>query len=63
MLLIQTLYNNQEVTQVNVPAVSGDLGILAQHVPAVEQLRPGLIEVVEQSSNKKFFGMRTCGAF
>lgn len=54
----QALYNNQEVTQVNVPAVSGDLGILAAHVPAVEQIRPGLLEVIESSgTSKKFFGM------
>ncbi|KAI3613426.1 hypothetical protein CBS9595_004259 [Malassezia furfur] len=52
----QALYNDQEVTQVNVPAVSGDLGILASHVPSIEALRPGLVEVIESSgSAKRFF--------
>lgn len=52
------LYNNQEVTQVNIPAVSGDIGILAAHVPTVEQIRPGLLEVIESTgTSKKFFGM------
>ena len=42
--------------QVNVPAESGEMGILAQHVPSIEQLKPGLIEIIEESgSNKQFF--------
>jgi F0F1-type ATP synthase epsilon subunit len=41
----------------NIPAVSGDMGILANHVPTVEALRPGLVEVIESAgSSKKFFG-------
>lgn len=42
--------------QVNIPAESGEMGILAQHVPSIEQLNPGLIEVIEESGgNKQFF--------
>lgn len=41
--------------QVNVPAESGEMGILAQHVPSIEQLRPGLIEVIEESGGSKQF--------
>ncbi|CCU99815.1 unnamed protein product [Malassezia sympodialis ATCC 42132] len=52
----QAFYDNVEVTQVNVPAVTGDLGILSAHVPTVEQIRPGLLEVIESSgTSKKFF--------
>lgn len=44
--------------QVNVPAESGDMGILANHVPSIEQLRPGLIEIIEESGgSKQFFRM------
>ena len=52
---------DQELTeglsvQVNVPAESGEMGILAQHVPSIEQLRPGLIEIIEEAGgNKQFF--------
>jgi F0F1-type ATP synthase epsilon subunit len=51
---------NHELTasysvQVNVPAESGEMGILAQHVPSIEQLRPGLIEVIEESGGSKQF--------
>ncbi|PWN90996.1 epsilon subunit of F1F0-ATP synthase N-terminal domain-containing protein [Acaromyces ingoldii] len=50
----EALYQG-EVTQVNIAATSGDMGILAAHVPSIEQLAPGLLEVVEQSGVKKWF--------
>lgn len=50
-----TLLANKVVTQVNVPGVSGDMGILAEHVPIVEQLKPGLVEVIEGSTTTKYF--------
>lgn len=31
------------------------MGILANHVPSIEQLRPGLIEVIEESGGSKQF--------
>lgn len=34
------------------------MGILAQHVPSIEQLKPGLIEVIEEAGgSKQFFCM------
>jgi F-type H+-transporting ATPase subunit delta len=41
---------------VNVPAESGDMGILSNHVPSIEALRPGLVEVIESQGSQKFFG-------
>ena len=32
------------------------MGILANHVPSIEPLRPGLVEVMETKGNQKFFG-------
>lgn len=53
---MQSLYKSQGVVQVNIPAESGEMGVLANHVPAIEQLKPGLVEVVEEGgSTKKFF--------
>ncbi len=52
----QAIYASQEVTQVNVSTASGDMGVLSAHVPSVESLRPGLVEVIEQSGSKKYFG-------
>lgn len=45
--------------QVNLAAESGEMGVLAQHVPSIEQLKPGLIEVIEEAGgSKQFFGMK-----
>ncbi|ODV66392.1 ATP synthase delta subunit [Hyphopichia burtonii NRRL Y-1933] len=44
----QTLYSESEVEQVNLPSINGDLGILANHIPIVEQLRPGLLEIISK---------------
>ncbi|KAK8124668.1 ATP synthase subunit delta- mitochondrial [Apiospora kogelbergensis] len=52
----QAIYKSQGVVQVNIPAESGDMGVLANHVPAIEQLKPGMIEVVEDGgSSKRYF--------
>ncbi|KAL1881999.1 hypothetical protein VTK73DRAFT_2981 [Phialemonium thermophilum] len=51
----QAIYTSQEVVQVNIPAESGEMGVLANHVPSIEQLKPGLVEVVEEGGSKQFF--------
>ncbi|CCH45593.1 hypothetical protein BN7_5176 [Wickerhamomyces ciferrii] len=50
-----TLFSSEQVTQVNVPGANGDFGILANHVPIIEQLRPGLISITETSGQTKEF--------
>jgi F-type H+-transporting ATPase subunit delta len=56
-LLYQSIYKAADVQQVNLAATSGDMGILANHVPSIEQLNPGIVEVVESAEvTKKFFG-------
>jgi F-type H+-transporting ATPase subunit delta len=43
-------------TQVNIPAASGEMGVLANHVPSIEQLKPGLVEIVEEGgATKQYF--------
>ncbi|KAG0267364.1 delta subunit of the central stalk of mitochondrial F1F0 ATP synthase, atp16 [Mortierella polycephala] len=51
----QTIYKDVTVAQVNISAVSGDMGVLASHIPSIEQLRPGVIEVLDGAASKKFF--------
>lgn len=56
----QAVYTSKDVVQVNLPAESGEMGVLANHVPSIEQLKPGLIEVIEESGgSKQFFRMFT----
>ncbi|KAJ0387982.1 hypothetical protein COL922a_001262 [Colletotrichum nupharicola] len=51
-----SIYSSKDVVQVNIPADSGEMGVLANHVPSIEQLKPGLVEVVEESGpSKQFF--------
>ncbi|KAL4739189.1 ATP synthase [Aspergillus similis] len=52
----QTIFRSTDVVQVNIPAESGEMGVLANHVPSIEQLKPGLVEIVEEGgASKKFF--------
>ncbi|KAG2205221.1 ATP synthase [Mucor mucedo] len=52
----KAIYKASDVQQVNLAATSGDMGILANHVPTIEQLNPGVVEVVESAEiTKKFF--------
>ncbi|KAI9675118.1 MAG: delta subunit of the central stalk of mitochondrial F1F0 ATP synthase, atp16 [Caeruleum heppii] len=51
----QAIYKSTDVVQVNIPAESGEMGVLANHVPSIEQLKPGLIEVIEESGGSKQF--------
>lgn len=32
------------------------MGILSNHVPSIEPIRPGIVEVIEATGTQKFFG-------
>ncbi|KAI0036935.1 epsilon subunit of F1F0-ATP synthase N-terminal domain-containing protein [Vararia minispora EC-137] len=52
----QSIFTSQDVVQVNIAAETGDMGILANHVPSIEPLRPGVVEVIESgNASKKWF--------
>ncbi|KAI9849597.1 MAG: delta subunit of the central stalk of mitochondrial F1F0 ATP synthase, atp16 [Thelocarpon superellum] len=52
----ESIYKSTDVVQVNIPAESGEMGVLANHVPSIEQLKPGLVEIIEESGgNKQYF--------
>lgn len=54
---LQAIFTSADVVQVNLAAASGDMGILANHAPTIEPLRPGVVEVIEGSNqSKKWFG-------
>jgi F-type H+-transporting ATPase subunit delta len=36
------------------------MGVLANHVPSIEQLKPGVVEVVEESGGAKQFFRMSC---
>ncbi|KAN0091147.1 ATPase, F1 complex, delta/epsilon subunit [Tylopilus felleus] len=52
----QAIFTSADVVQVNISAATGDMGILANHVPSIEPLRPGVVEVIEAgNASKKWF--------
>jgi F-type H+-transporting ATPase subunit delta len=53
----QVFYNQvKNVKQVDVPSLSGSFGILANHVPTLAVLKPGVVTVTEnEGAVKRFF--------
>src|SRR5215468_12379279 len=43
-----------EVSQVDVPGVEGDFGVLAGHAPVVATLRPGVLTVFAPGGTQRF---------
>jgi F-type H+-transporting ATPase subunit delta len=57
-LVLQAFFSNTRVIQVDVPATSGNFGILPKHVPSLAVLRPGVVTVYEQDKKSKYFGIK-----
>lgn len=52
----QSFYKDTKVKQVDIPSYSGSLGILADHVPILAVIKPGVVSVYEDDgSMKKYF--------
>ncbi|KAI9088742.1 F1 complex, delta/epsilon subunit of ATPase, partial [Phlyctochytrium arcticum] len=50
------LMKDIEATQVNISSTDGDMGILAEHVPTIAQLKPGIVEIFTAADKpKKYF--------
>ncbi|CAJ0963066.1 unnamed protein product [Ranitomeya imitator] len=53
---LTVFYNGDNVKQVDVPTTTGMFGILANHVPTLQVLRPGLVTVLsEDGTTTKYF--------
>jgi len=52
----QVFYKEKVVKQVDVPSLTGSFGIVAQHVPTLSCLKPGIVSVTEEDGTlKKYF--------
>eukprot|EP01023_Acetabularia_acetabulum_P028842 TRINITY_DN27245_c0_g1_i1.p1 TRINITY_DN27245_c0_g1~~TRINITY_DN27245_c0_g1_i1.p1 ORF type:complete len:212 (-),score=29.87 TRINITY_DN27245_c0_g1_i1:341-976(-) len=52
----QTLFKNAPVELAVVPAVTGDFGVMSDHVPTIAELRPGVLQVCKTSTDvEKYF--------
>uniref|UniRef100_A0A915CZT4 F-ATPase delta subunit n=1 Tax=Ditylenchus dipsaci TaxID=166011 RepID=A0A915CZT4_9BILA len=57
----KAFYNNIVVKQVDVPTLAGMVGVLANHVPTIGILKPGVVQVYEEDGkvNKLFVSSGT----
>ncbi|KAI9455280.1 epsilon subunit of F1F0-ATP synthase N-terminal domain-containing protein [Boletus coccyginus] len=52
----QVIFTSEDVVQVNISTTSGNMCILANHIPSIEPLCPGVLEVIELGNIlKKYF--------
>ncbi|KAF6778154.1 hypothetical protein AHF37_02071 [Paragonimus kellicotti] len=51
----QVFYNKKVVRQVDVPTLTGRFGVLAEHVPTIGCLAPGLVSVTESDGSSKSY--------
>jgi len=51
----QAIKKNSFVDMVTIPASSGEMGVLPQHVPTVAQMKPGVVTVVNGDKIEKYF--------
>lgn len=49
----QSFYKQQNIKQVDVSTLSGDMGILPDHVPVIAALKPGVVSVYEENGETK----------
>ena len=48
-------YNESGVAQVDVPSMSGNFGILPNHVPIIAVMKPGVMTIYDSGKTEKYF--------
>merc|ERR1711976_565450 len=48
-------YHEANISQVDVPSMTGHFGILPDHVPSLAVLKPGIVTVFEGDNRQRFF--------
>jgi len=51
----KSFLSKNNVSEVVVPAFEGDMGILKDHISIISFLRPGLVKVFDQNTNKETY--------
>lgn len=49
----QSFYKDTKVRQVDIPSYSGCMGIMANHVPILAVIKPGVVTVFEEDGNAR----------
>ena len=51
----KSFYSNESVIEAVVPAFEGEMGILKDHISIISFLKPGIITILNNSSEEKFY--------
>ena len=51
----KSFYSNESVREAVVPAFEGEMGILKDHISIISFLKPGIIIILNNSSEEKFY--------
>ena len=51
----KSFYSNESVREAVVPAFEGEMGILKDHISIISFLKPGIITILNNSSEEKFY--------
>ena len=51
----KSFLSKEDVTEVVVPAFEGEMGILKDHISIISFLKPGIITILNNSSEEKFY--------
>ncbi|CAL8075523.1 unnamed protein product [Calicophoron daubneyi] len=51
----RVFYDGKVVRQVDVPTLTGRFGVLAEHVPTIGCLKPGVVNVIEEDGSTKSY--------
>ena len=51
----QSFLSKEDVTEVVVPALEGEMGILKDHISIISFLKPGIIKILSKSGNESYY--------
>ena len=51
----KSFFSKEDVSEVVIPAIEGEMGILKDHIPLISFLKPGIIKVFSASDEENFY--------
>ena len=51
----KSFFTSEEAIEVIIPAYEGEMGILSDHISTISFLKPGILKVINKSSDDTFF--------
>ena len=51
----KSFLNKEDATEVVVPALEGEMGILKDHIPIISFLKPGIIKILSKSGDVNYY--------